>query len=132
MFPGHFEGVMTVVMKLFNIVGPDRAYFGEKDYQQLVLIKDMVSAFFMPVEIVACPTVRETDGLAMSSRNSRLTYKQRKLAPLLYELLQSNQPADAITEKLQKHGFLVEYIEQIGNRRFAAVIFKGSNHDINT
>src|SRR6185437_14625833 len=63
--PGHFDGVLTVVMKLLQLVRPARAYFGEKDYQQLLLIKDMTKAFFMPVEIVACPTVREDDGLAM-------------------------------------------------------------------
>jgi pantoate--beta-alanine ligase len=81
--PGHFRGVTTVVGKLFNIVAPDRAYFGEKDYQQMLVISKMVRDMHMPVEVVACPTVRETDGLAMSSRNAYLTAEQRAAAPAI-------------------------------------------------
>ena len=81
--PGHFDGVLTVVMRLLNLVRPDHAYFGEKDYQQLQLIRDMVSAFFMPVKIVACTTVREADGLAMSSRNQHLDARNRDKAAAL-------------------------------------------------
>lgn len=81
--PGHFRGVTTVVGKLFNIVAPDRAYFGEKDYQQMLVIKKMVHDMHMPVEVVACPTVREADGLAMSSRNAYLSTEQRAAAPAL-------------------------------------------------
>ncbi len=66
--PGHFDGVLTVVLKLLNLSGAQRAYFGEKDYQQLRLVKGMVEAFFLPVEIVACETARADDGLALSSR----------------------------------------------------------------
>jgi len=79
--PGHFHGVCTVVKKLFEIIEPHRAYFGEKDFQQLVIIKQMVKTPGIPVEIVACPTVRESSGLAMSSRNARLTDEERRLAP---------------------------------------------------
>ena len=119
--PGHFDGVLTVVMKLFNIIKPDRAYFGEKDYQQLELIRGMVRSFFMDIKIVSVPTVRDKDGLALSSRNLRLSAIQRQLAPRFPEILKSDLPIKHIKSKLAREGFKVEYVEQIGNRRFAAV-----------
>jgi pantoate--beta-alanine ligase len=85
--PGHFNGVAVVVEKLFNIVLPHRAYFGEKDFQQLAIVKAMVKQEGLPVEIVPHPTVREEDGLAMSSRNQRLTPEQRREAPLIHRVL---------------------------------------------
>ena len=87
--PGHFEGVATIVAKLFHIVEPDVAVFGEKDFQQLTIIRRMVADLCLAVTIVAAPTVREPDGLAMSSRNQYLTDEERKKAPLIHQLLRS-------------------------------------------
>jgi pantoate--beta-alanine ligase len=86
--PGHFNGVAVVVKRLFDIVSPHKAYFGEKDFQQLAIIKELVKTEKLPVEIVPCATVREAGGLAMSSRNERLTPQQRKEASFIYETLQ--------------------------------------------
>jgi len=89
--PGHFSGVTTVCAKLFNIVAPDIAFFGQKDAQQAIVIKKMVADLNMPLKIVVCPTVRQADGLAVSSRNQYLTRQQKKNAPLIYKSLQKCQ-----------------------------------------
>lgn len=81
--PGHFNGVAQIVSKLFDIVKPDNAYFGEKDFQQIAVIRQMVKLLGLPVNILACPIIREADGLALSSRNTRLTAAQRKKAPVI-------------------------------------------------
>ena len=119
--PGHFSGVTTIVAKLFNLVQPDVALFGEKDYQQLVIIKKMVADLGYQVEIQSVPTVREADGLAMSSRNQYLTEAQRKTAPVLYQtLLSAKNQIDSGAQfaqieagalhSLKQAGFKPEYI----------------------
>ncbi|MEJ5302964.1 MAG: pantoate--beta-alanine ligase [Bacteroidales bacterium] len=85
--PGHFNGVAIVVKRLFEIIQPHKAYFGEKDYQQLAIIRELVRRYQIPVKIVACPIVREDDGLAMSSRNMRLSAEDRRKAPQIYQTL---------------------------------------------
>lgn len=96
MRPGHFNGVCQVVSKLFDFASPDKAYFGEKDFQQIAVIRRMVELTGSTVEIVACPIKREDDGLALSSRNVRLTAEQREAAPQIHEILSEN--ADLVTE----------------------------------
>ncbi len=124
--PGHFEGVATVVAKLFNIVRADRAYFGQKDAQQLAIVRRLVDDLSVPVEVIGVPTVREDDGLALSSRNRHLSPDERRLAPSLYRALRSiaevigngaNDPArlieDALTRFPREAGLRVEYLEVV-------------------
>jgi len=125
--PTHFAGVATVVAKLLNIVAPDRAYFGEKDYQQLAVIRTMVRDLDIPVEIVGCPTVREPDGLAMSSRNTLLTPEARAQAPILHRALLRGRDmvasgeadpcavTEAVREMIQSADLAeIDYIEVVG------------------
>ncbi len=91
--PTHFDGVATVVAKLFAMLGPGRAYFGEKDYQQLAIIRRLTTDLSLPVEVVGCPTFRESDGLAMSSRNVYLTAEERPAATVLWRSLQAGRDA---------------------------------------
>jgi len=126
---GHFDGVLTVVMRLFNLVQPTRAYFGEKDWQQLELIRGMVAAFFMPVEVVSVATLRERDGLAMSSRNQRLSSDERKLAPVFHRILQNANSASSARQQLNAAGFNVDYVDDANfdqqKRRLAAARLGG-------
>jgi pantoate--beta-alanine ligase len=118
--PTHFAGVCTVVSKLLNIVGPCRVYFGEKDFQQLAVIRRMVGDLSMPVEVVGCPIVREPDGLALSSRNLRLDPAQRRLAPELHRTLRGAADPAGARRELERLGFAVDYVEDWDGRRLAA------------
>ncbi len=97
--PGHFEGVATVVAVLFGLVGAERAYFGQKDAQQAMVIRRMAADLALPTEVVTCPTVREPDGLAMSSRNARLSPPERAAAPVLWRALNAARAAHAAGER---------------------------------
>jgi pantoate--beta-alanine ligase len=123
---GHFAGVLTVVMKLLNIVRPKKAFFGEKDFQQLKLIEDMTAAFFMNCKIVAVPTVREKSGLALSSRNKRLSLRDLKRAEIIPTLLNDKTlSATEVKKKLQEAAFKVDYVEDHWKRRFIAAHIGG-------
>lgn len=122
--PGHFDGVLTVVMKLLNIVRPTNAYFGEKDYQQFKLLEGMVKAFFMDVKLVPCPIVREANGLAISSRNRKLSDKGIAMAPKFHEILAAGGSEEEIASNLEKAGFKVDYVTIKNNRLYAAVFLE--------
>lgn len=123
--PGHFDGVLTVVLKLLNIVKPQNAYFGEKDFQQLQLIKDMQRALFLRTQIVACTTVREPDGLAMSSRNARLTVNARKEASQIFKALREFTTFNDAQAYLKNYNIELEYFEEHFGRRFIAAYLEG-------
>ena len=122
---GHFDGVLTVVLKLLLLARPERAYFGEKDFQQLRLVEGMARAFFLDTRIIPCELVREPDGLAMSSRNRLLEPAERERAPAFHRLLARSvalrQSTDEIAAELRRDGFTVEYVEDYDGRRLAAV-----------
>lgn len=123
--PGHFAGVRTVVLKLLNLVRADRAYFGEKDYQQLRVIEEMVQEFFVPTEIVPCPTVRAESGLALSSRNTLLTEEGCHRAAAIYRSLRESSTSAGARLALEEEGFAVDYVEDRWGRRFAAAMLEG-------
>lgn len=118
--PGHFTGVLTIVAKLLNIVNPNKAYFGEKDYQQYLLIDNMTKALFMKTEIVPCPIIREPNGLALSSRNLLLSQSDKLIAPNLHKIISSDSSISDMHTQLTGLGFKVDYIEEHWGRRFAA------------
>ena len=132
--PGHFRGVCTVVAKLFNMVGPCRAYFGEKDFQQVMVIRSMVNALDFPVEIEGCPTVRELDGLAMSSRNAYLSEEERRAATCLYRALtrgadvvaHGERDANVVKAEIAK----VIGAEPLARIDYVAVVDEGSLHEV--
>ncbi|MDF1684783.1 MAG: pantoate--beta-alanine ligase [Legionellaceae bacterium] len=122
--PGHFTGVLTVVMKLFNLIRPTRAYFGEKDYQQLSLIQGMVKAFLLDINIKACPIIREPSGLAYSSRNSRLSLDGRKQAEAFARIFNQATSCENAINALKAIDINIDYIEEHEQRRFAAVFIE--------
>lgn len=120
--PGHFDGVAVVVTKLFNIVQPNFAFFGQKDYQQLAVIRQLVQDLNIPLEVIGVPIVRAEDGLALSSRNGYLSEQQRAIAPTIYQLLKQAeqqlheghalaQVLENISNQLTQAGFVVDYVE---------------------
>jgi len=126
--PGHFNGVGIVVSKLFNIVEPHRAYFGQKDLQQVMIVKRMVEDLSFNLELIICPTIRETDGLAMSSRNRRLGEEERAHAPIIYKILldakdkiQNGDDIEEVKESVQLEfhvlaGFELDYFEVVNTK----------------
>ena len=124
---GHFQGVLTVVLKLINIIRPNRVYMGEKDFQQFELIKQMAKALFLPAEILSCPTIRNSDGLALSSRNARLSAENLKKASLIYKAIISATTAHAARAALESSGFKIDYLVDIESRRYVAAYLPAAN-----
>lgn len=130
--PGHFNGVAQIVSKLFDAVKPDSAYFGQKDFQQLTIIKKLVSMLNLNIEIISCPTCREDDGLAMSSRNRLLSRPERAAAPLIYQTLlkatqmkERHSPAEIkefVLSEINNHPLMqVEYFEIVDDQNLMPV-----------
>jgi len=124
--PGHFDGVTTVVAKLFHLIGPDRAFFGQKDYQQVVVVKQMIKDLDLPIDIVVRPTVREQDGLALSSRNRLLSARERKAAAVLFGALMSARRLIESGERSAKKGrdAMIGFVrrEPLARLDYAAVV----------
>jgi pantoate--beta-alanine ligase len=116
--PGHFSGVLTVVKRLFDLVKPTHAVFGEKDFQQLFLIKKMVNDLNLPVNVVAAPTIRDIDNLALSSRNTRLSIEDKKVAQVIYQALTQKNVVQAREYLKKVDGFSLDYLEAIDEQSF--------------
>lgn len=125
--PGHFQGMITVVYNLFKMVNPDSAYFGEKDFQQLAIVKFMVNKLKLPVKVIGCATVRESDGLAMSSRNIHLTDEERKQATVIYNTIKQCEALKTTTSPHDLHYWVKQQIEQTGVFKLEYVAFVNAN-----
>ena len=121
--PGHFAGVLTVVMKFLLLIQPTYAYFGEKDYQQAILVEKMIKSFFLKTIIVKCPIIRETSGLPFSSRNSNLTVAEKSILKDIYQILRNDSfnCLDLLVNKIKEKGASVEYLKEINGRIFLAM-----------
>ena len=139
--PGHFNGVATIVHKLFNWSKADKAYFGEKDFQQVAIVKDLVRQFSIPIEIVECPIYRDEDGLATSSRNVRLSPEARAIAPKIHEILLKSASLMKTLSISQVKGyvegefkmrkeFTLEYFEIVDAKTLQPVTLKGDNKTV--
>ncbi|WP_338521331.1 pantoate--beta-alanine ligase [Candidatus Legionella polyplacis] len=117
----YVTGMLTIIMKLLNIIKPNKIYFGEKDYQQYNLVLNMINAFFINVDVIVCPTIREKSGLACSSRNSFLTEEERHKANLFSYIFLNEKNLVNIKKKLNENGIHIEYLEEYDSRRFIAV-----------
>ena len=132
--PGHFNGVCQVVSRLFYIVRPNRAYFGEKDWQQIAVVKCMVKALDLAVEIVECPIVREDDGLAKSSRNTLLAPEERQIAPAIYKALSESVDYAVRHTVQQTHDFVVGQIDAVDGLRveYFAIVDGNTLQDVDS
>lgn len=136
--PGHFKGMATVVHRLLDIVQPQRLYMGQKDFQQLSIVRDMIRQLQMPVELVMCPTMREPDGLAMSSRNMRLSPEMRAIAPVIYQTLQwaktafEKKPASEVQaeamQRLTVAGLKPEYFDIVDGISLLPVLHRADSN----
>ena len=123
--PNHFTGMLTIVLKLLLLTRPTRTYFGEKDYQQLTLVKGLVEAFLLETKVISCPTIRNNKGFPLSSRNNLLTIEALDKASIFSKLLSSDLSEDEIKQSLQDEGFIVDYITKYQNRIYGAVWLNG-------
>ena len=123
--PGHFDGMLTVVLKLLQLVKPQRAYFGEKDFQQLHLVKAMVKSFFIDTEIISCPTIRLKERLPLSSRNKRLSTEDMEKAKKFSEIFHHASSVEEIKENFQREGIEFDYVESHDEHFFTAVRISG-------
>lgn len=119
---GHFTGVLTVVMKLLMLTQPSSAYFGEKDYQQLTLIKEMIKAFFIPINIIGCEIVRDNNGVALSSRNTHLSTSGYKKAKKFANIIKRHECLESTKKQIEDENIMIDYLEEHNKRCFAAVI----------
>ncbi|MCX7126325.1 MAG: pantoate--beta-alanine ligase [Gammaproteobacteria bacterium] len=121
--PGHYNGVLSIVMKLLLLVRPNNIYFGEKDYQQYFLIRELIKKYFIQTNIVMCPIIRESSGLPFSSRNTRLSLTEREQVEMFYQFFYINRPhtLNEIKEKITELGMHLDYFEIHNNRLFLAI-----------